>query len=629
MATRTQPALTVAGAARRALAALLFAALVACTGCATLRVSTPATALLHEDPADNPDGRVLLSLTGRGFGRRDGASGVRLRSGDGRLIHDFRSDDRALVPLWTDRRIVLAAPAAIAKEPALTVEVATAVAASAPAQVAFFSYRHFDVPRSDTRTNASPLAIAVDDRSRVAVNEEFHTQLKRLDAAIGWEVFDLPRGPTENIFAAHFVADNPTRLSMLGESIVVDPSGRTWATEGGWMLYAGVHPNHSRIVMLEPDGGTPQIWPVPGDDNSVVGITYEPATGRVWFTQAQRARREDGVTHIAYQARLTSFDPRAIPPDADFDFVPSERCELASGAHVGVCGTTRWRRCFDDDDCVLADRVCRDDAPDDGACFREYEIPTAPGDTPLALPGPLLRHSDGTIWFSGYWGGNYVGRFDPATETFQRFPLARPPGETSCDRRDCVCFPPEGSRERACSLRCCLYVVLGRGPWTLVEDDGGGVAFCAQEAGAVARLPRQRFRDPRCAALSATGTNICMLEYPLLDYDPATTQLHSLALDGAGNLWFGESRIDGRDEDAARGASLGYVQAGTGDVILLPPLSLYPFTSSGAECRPAGEAVAYSAVGIAFDPRTGSVWSADYCRKRLGEITPRRAGDEP
>jgi streptogramin lyase len=459
------------------------------------------------------------------------------------------------------------------------------------------------------------------------VNEEFHTQLKRLDAAIGWEVFDLPRGPTENIFAAHFVADNPTRLSMLGESIVVDPSGRTWATEGGWMLYAGVHPNHSRIVMLEPDGGTPQIWPVPGDDNSVVGMTYEPATGSVWFTQAQRARREDGVTTCPIGAphEFRSARDSAGP---DFDFVPSERCELASGAHVGVCGTTRWRRCFDDDDCVLADRVCRDDAPDDNACFREYEIPTAPGETPLALPGPLLRHSDGTIWFSGYWGGNYVGRFDPATETFQRFPLARPPGETSCDLRDCVCFPPEGSRERACSLRCCLYVVLGRGPWTLVEDDGGGVAFCAQEAGAVARLPRQRFRDPRCAALGATGTNICMLEYPLRTTIRRRHSSTRWRLDGAGNLWFGESRIDGRDEDAARGASLGMFRRAPATSFCCPA-SLYPFTSSGAECRPAGEPVAYSAVGIAFDPRTGSVWSADYCRKRLGEITPRRTGDEP
>jgi len=62
-------------------------------------------------------------------------------------------------------------------------------------------------------------------------------------------------------------------------------------------------------------------------------------------------------------------------------------------------------------------------------------------------------------------------------------------------------------------------------------------------------------------------------------------------------------------------------------VILLPPLSLYPFTSSGIECRPAGEPVAFSAAGIAFDPRTGSVWFADYCRKRLGQIVPRPAGE--
>lgn len=613
---------------RRALGALLFAALVACSGCATLRVSTPATALLHEDPADNPGGRVLLSLTGRGFGERGGASGVRLRGGDGRVILDLESDDHARVPLWTDRRIVLAAPAEIADEPALTVEVATAFAASVPAQIAFFSYRHFDVLNSDTRTNPSPLAVAVDDRSRVAVNEEFHTQLKRLDPAVGWEIFDLPRGAAENIFASQlFGVDYPTPLSMLGESIVVDPSGRTWATEGGWMLYAGAHPNHSRIVMLEPDGGTPQIWPVPGDDNSVVGLAYDPATDRVWFTQAHRVRREGEVEHVAYPARLTSFDPRAIPPDPDFDFAPRERCELPAGAHVGVCSTTRERRCFDDDDCVLADRVCRDSAPDDGGCFREYEIPTPEGETPLALPGPLLRHSDGTIWYAGYWGGNYVGRFDPATGVFQRFPLARPPGETSCDLEDCVCFAPEGSRQRACLFRCCLYVVLGRGPWALVEEGGGGVAFSAQEAGAVSLLPKQRFDDPRCAALDATGANPCLSEYPVPDYDPAATQLHSLARDGVGNLWFGESRIDGRDEDPARGASIGYVQAGTGDVILLPPLSLYPFASSGAECRPAGEPVAHSATGMAFDPRTGSVWTADYCRKRLSRIVPRPARD--
>src|SRR5262245_2429418 len=497
---------------RRALGTLLYA-VVACAGCATLRVHTPtlhvdapATALLHDDPVDNPDGRVLLSLTGRGFGARGSASSVRLRDSDGRVILDLGSDDRARVPLWTGRRIVLAAPTALAEQHALAVEVATDNGASVPVPVVFFTYRHFDVPRG-SQPHASPLAVAVDDRSRVVVNEEFHTQLKRFDPAAGWEVFELPQGPADGIFATQLLGSGPTNVSMLGESVVVDPSGRAWATQGGWMVYRGQHPNHSRIVMLEPDGGAPRIWPVPGNDNSVVGLAYDPAIDRVWFTQAQRARRVGDVEHVAYPARLTSFDPRAIPPDADFDFAPQEHCEIAAGAYVGVCSTTRWRRCLDDGDCVLADRVCRDDVSDDASCFREHPIPTPPGETPLVLPGPLLRHSDGTIWYAGYMGGNYVGRFDPATHTFQRFPLARPPGETSCDLNDCVCFPPEGSGQTACPLRCCLYRLLGRGPWGLAEDAAGSVAFSAQEGGAVSLLPKQRVGDARCAALDAAGAN--------------------------------------------------------------------------------------------------------------------------
>jgi len=610
---------------RRVLGAAFLAVLLACAGCAAPRVFAPATALLHEDPADNPDGRVLLSVTGRGFGVRSVASRVRLRSADGRELLALDSSDRARVPLWTERRIVLAAPAALGGEPALAVEVVTGLATSLPAEVAFYSYRHFELPRSDPSTNPSPLAVAVDERSRVAVNEEFHTQLKRLDPAAGWEVFDLRRPAGVAIFASELFGDHTSHLSMLGESIVVDSAGRTFATEGGWMLYAGDHPNHSRIVMLAPDGGEPEIWAVPGDDNSVVGLAYDPARGLLWFTQARRSRRVGGIEHVAYEARLTSFDPRRIPPDADFDFAPRERCERSGEAPIGVCSSSRHRRCFDDDDCVLAERVCRDDVADDGACFHEHEIPTPPGETPLLLPGPLLRHSDGTLWYAGYWGGNYLGRFDPETKTFQRFPLARPPGEASCDLRGCACFAPEGSGQRACPKRCCLYQLIGRGPWGLAEDAAGSLAFCAQEADGVALLPRQRFDDPRCATLDARGENPCLSAYPLPDFDPKTSQLHSVVRDDAGNLWFGEGRIDGLDSEPARGASLGYVQAGTGRVILLPPLSLYPFLSTGSECRPAGEPVAHSAAGMAFDPRTGAVFAADYCRKRLGQILPRPA----
>ena len=609
------------------------AALAVWAGCSTLRVHAPAlevygaAALVHEDLADNPDGRVLLSVSGRGFGALRAATRVRLRDGGGRAMLELDPQDRTRVPLWTDRRIVLAAPAAAADERGLAVEVAVGAAASRPARVAFFTYRHFDVPRSDPRTNPSPLDVAVDDRSRVVVNEEFHTQLKRLDPAAGWEVFDLARGPGKGMFASQLFGEGPTDVSMLGESVVVDPSGRAWATEGGWMLYAGAYPNHSRIVMLGPEEEAPRIWPVPGNGNSVVGVAYDPATGRVWFTQAQRSRRVGGVEHVAYPARLTSFDPSAIPPDADFDFAPREHCELAHGAQVGACSATRRRRCLDDADCVLADRVCHDDTSDERGCFREYPIPTPPGESPLLLPGPLLRHSDGTIWYAGYLGGNYVGRFDPATRAFQRFPLARPPGEKGCDFRGCMCFAPEGAQQRACPAHCCLYLLIGQGPWGLAEDADRGVAFCTQQGGSVSLLPRARIGDARCEALDAGGANPCLSQYPLPEYDPATTQLHSLARDAAGNLWFGEARVAGRDDDPARGASIGYAEAGTGRVILLPPLSLYPFTSSGSECRPAGEPVGHSAAGIAFDPRTGSLWSADFCRKRLNRIVPLGARD--
>lgn len=607
---------------------LVLAGLASVLGCATPVLYAPATGLLHADSADDGSGRLLLSVTGRGFGPARAGAAVRLRGRDGRLVLDAPATDPARVLRWSDERIVLEAPRDAIEAAPLALELVTPFADGVAAEVALFTYRHAEVPRTDPFTNPSPLAVAVDGASGVWVNEEFHTQVKRLDASGTWSVYDLPQPPGPGIFAALVFGDASSRAATLGESIVIDPEDRAWLTESGTAPYLGPRPNHARIARVDRSEGVARIWHVPGDANGVVGLDLDPATGRVWFTQARRARQVEGVDVVAQEARLTSFDPRTIPPDAAFDFAPRQRCEIPSGERVGQCSETRHRRCLDDHDCVLAERVCAPGSSDDRGCFREHPIPTPPGVDPLWLPGPLLRHSDGTIWYSGYWGGNYVGRFDPRTETFQRFPLARPPGEASCDRTGCTCFAPEGSEGRACPARCCLYLLLGRGPWGLVEDADGGVAFCSQEGGAVSVLPQPRFDDSRCASLDASGANPCVIEHPLPEFDPTTDQMHSLARDDAGNLWFGQGRSGGSDEtadgheDAARGASIGYVQAGTGRVILLPPISLYRYTSSGAECRPRGEPVAFLGAGIAFDPRTRSIWFADFCRKRLGQIVP-------
>jgi len=608
-----------------------IAALAALTACATPRIYGPVPQLVHPDATDNPEGRVLLSLNGEGFGpglygpsgandcARPGAgSFVRVLRADGTVLLTAESTDPSTVRSWSDRRIVITAPSTLAAERDLRVEVCTPRGASGSVATAAWQYDHFDLPRSDPTANPSPLAIAIDGSGGVWVNEEFHTQLKGLSPSGAWSVFDLPQAPGPGIFASALFPNAPSRAATLGESILVDPRGRVWLTEAGPAPYAGSAANHARIVMLDPESGTLRMYNVPGDGNGVVGLAFDPTTGRVWFTEARRSIREGGVEHVALRARLTSFDPDGIAPDPRFDFKPRERCVADPGERVGRCSVTGHRRCLDDDDCVLAAEVCPPAPGDDRACFREHEIPEQDD---VLLPGPLLRHSDGTLWYSAFWGGDLVGRFDPATGVFQRFRLAPPPGEATCDRRACWCFV-EDPWKPPCPSRCCEYLLLGRGPWKLDEEADRDVVFCSQSGGSISRIPWERRDDPRCAALGPDGANPCVVDHPIPGYDPAIEQMHSLAADAAGNVWFEQSQMTKDDPNAL--SSVGFLQAATERVILFPPLSIYPYVSRGFECQPAGAFVGFQGAGIAVDPRTGAVWFADFCRKRLGRIVPLR-----
>jgi streptogramin lyase len=616
----------VSRTARRLPAIAVLPVLVAC---AALHLDPPVTALVHEDPADNPEQRLLLSISGAGFGprrasggtrsvcgRRNARSFVRLRDASGRVVLEARAVDRDRVPRWSDRQIVLAVPleGSVARE--LSVEVCTPRGRVRSARVELWEYVHFDVPRSDPGTNPSPLALALDDASTVWLNEEFHTQAKSLSADGAWRVWDIPQAAGQGIFAATLFGDHPSRVATLGESVIVDPEGIVWMTEAGTAPYDGPHGNHARILRIDPRSGELGVYNVPGTANGVIGLAHDPRTGLVWFTQAQRRLQRDGEVWVAQEARLTSFDPDAIAPDPFFDFEPTERCQIPDGEHVGRCSATSERRCLDDHDCVLADRVCP--AEDrSGACFREYELPAEYG---VVLPGPLLLHSDGTLWYSGYWGGNHIGRFDPGTARFQRFPLGRPPGEASCDYDGCWCFFERADTPR-CPQRCCLYQLLGVGPWALAEEDSGGIAFCGQEAGSISRLAYPLRDDPRCEALDEGGANPCIRVEAVPNLDPETQQMAWLARDLEGNLWFTQSQMPANDPGSP--SSVGYLRAGAREVVVLPPLSLFPFVSSGTECEPAGAFVAFQGAGVAVDPRSGAVWFADYCRRRLGRVTPR------
>jgi streptogramin lyase len=605
--------------------------LVAALACASPLVDAPVTGLVHDDPADNPEGRLLLSVTGSGFGtprpgRREPCGGlasgafVRILGEQGREILAAASTDAESVPLWSEHQIVLAVPEPLAVESGLAVQVCTPGAASAAVPVVAWEYEHYDVPRSDPSTNPSPLAVAVDARGAVWLNEEFHTQLKRLSPSGGWSVFEVPQVAGPGIFASTIFGDEPTRNATLGEQVLVDPHGRVWFSESGEALYGGEHANHSRILMLDPYDEQLRVYNVPGDNGGVVGLAWDPERERLWFTQARRFVRAGLVEHVAQEARLTSFDPSSIPPDPFFDFQPGERCERPAGEEVGTCSASAHRRCISDRDCALAHQICSPDAGDDTGCFREHELPA---DFGVYLPGHLLRHSDGTFWYAAYWGGNHVGRFDPESGAFQRYPLARPPGEATCTDESCDCFAADSGKP-PCAERCCLYRLLGQGPWMLAEEPGGDVVFTAQEGGGVARFDHARRDDPRCQALDSAGRNPGIVGHAVPGFDPEKLVMHSLARDGDGNLWVTLGPTPGLASDPGSRASLGFLAAKTRRWVLLPPLSLYPYTSSGQECTGVGDPVAFNGAGLAFDAGAGAIWFADFCRKRLGSIVPLR-----
>jgi streptogramin lyase len=578
----------------------------------------PALAVFHEVAGEDPG--VFLSLQGTALGEplggtfepadcgsRAGGRFVVLRDDGGAIVFRARSTDAAETNSWTNARILVRSPSSAAA--AATAQVCAPELSSEPVPVLRYAYDHFDLPPSPG-TNAVPLAVAADAAGRVFVNEEFHTQLKWLGPAGSWAQLDLPQAPGPGIFAQTVFGDTRSRIATFGEAILVDPAGRVWLTESGPGPYDGPNPNHSRIVMLDPGTSSVTAFNVPGDDNGALGLAWDEARHRIWFTQGRRAS-PDVPAAIVHEARLSSFDPDRIVPDNVFDFAPGETCLKDAGAPVGTCSGTTHRRCATDHDCVLADRVCPPGGADDGPCFREYELPADAG---VVLPSHLLVHSDGSIWYSAYWGGNHIGRLDPSTGSIQRFPLPDPEGKRACDYGSCSCF--SGDASLRCPQNCCLYLLLGWGPWSLVEDRAGAVLFCGQTGLEVAAFDVGRLANAECRSLDRSGRNPCIRQWPVPGAAPATDLVHSIALDADGRVWVTSSPDLGHESDPLHPASVGFLDPPSGRIHMLPPLSLFPYTDG------TGRFVSFGGAGIAVDGG-GAIWFADFYRHRLGRLRRR------
>jgi hypothetical protein len=150
-----------------------------------------------------------------------------------------------------------------------------------------------------------------------------------------------------------------------------------------------------------------------------------------------------------------------------------------------------------------------------------------------------------------------------------------------------------------------------------IQQDTGDVWFTEFKNAGVGRFHGSAL-DPACHALTDAGQNPCITEYFPPNVNHPSEVIHSLAIDAQDQVWFSLSA----GQTATSPATIGYVPADGGVMRMFPPLSLYPdFVTVGSRCGvPDGGFLAFSAAGIAVDPKTGDIWANDYCRAEVGRF---------
>ena len=247
---------------------------------------------------------------------------------------------------------------------------------------------------------------------------------------------------------------------------------------------------------------------------------------------------------LAMGSKIVGFDPDLIPWDNDFDFSTSLQHQ------VGTPG-------------LETDPV-----------FHYFDVPNLG-----AHAAHILVHSNGDLWFTEFWG-RAIGRLQPFSGGFTSYPVP------------------------ATISRSLPSFIVGAGPWQIVEAPNGDVVFNEFFDATITRFDITMADDPAALQLDALGVNPAMSDRVIPRYDPFEEQLHSIAYDADGRLWY---TIHVEDAPGLH-AAVGY---------LSPDWSAMTRFSPMDETAGTG---AWTADGIALCPTTGNMFFTEFWRKRIGRL---------
>lgn len=612
---------------RRALSALLVA------WCALAGVAyglgAPNTPALVTRPVATSD--LFVSVTGRGFGAGGPPSSLELSvvpvTGSSTIAIPS-SDPR--VRLWQDGQVVVQLSTATVVK---VVSVKVLAPGVAPTAVPAETYTAEFFPNA-VSGGLNAIATATSPRTRtqtlgkVFMNLEFHGALEyfdpHLDGSAPPGVYPLPNYPAPPFPMFRYQYGSKTFNTMMstgGDHVVMDSAGRAYFNE-----YGDEAPNpfdnlenHSRILRYDARATGSAAWSVyniPGDQNIVFAVGWDAGRKRIWA----------GVNGWLTPPHLVTFKPDStiLRTTNDREFrSPTTTCDTS----VGQCTRLSFNRpCVRDADCRGAANVCdpaltvNDTRTND--CFLEIPL-----DFELA-PGWMntiaVRPDDHTVWFTSYFAGMEIIRYNPsapAGQQFLRLPLAEPQGASPMlvpfawpvDLKFTGASQLVGTKQFPNQL---FYIdestTIDERCTRLESINPGETCPTVHEVYLDGQPIPPGCRNPCVTELTVSGSFL-----PCTPSSPADPQCPWTNLSGStGGVYFVAVSKDGKVWFDQAGRGVGYITlsdlaAGIPNFVMLPPAALYPAPpiSCGGDNGNLG--------GIAIDVSDGAIWYGEYSRCRL------------